>query len=128
MLVPRKNKTPTRGSRQEELADIAAWLPDDALASLHEFAGFLGNKYPPEVLATAEIVPITRPEREGVINAIKRLSKTYPMLDKRVLFEQTSAAMSAHVLNEVTAKDSIDRLEKVFRKEYEDFIVRMEKK
>ncbi len=128
MLVPRKNKTPTRDSRLEELADTAAWLPDDALLSLHEFAVFLGNKYPPEAPATAEIVPITRPESEGVIPAIKRLSKTYPMLDKRVLFEQTSAAMSAHVLNEVTAKESIDRLEKMFRKEYEDFVARMERK
>jgi len=50
------------------------------------------------------------------------------MLDKKILFEQTSAAMSAHVLNEVSAKESIDRLEKVFRKEYEDLITRMEQK
>ncbi|MCP3952916.1 MAG: hypothetical protein GY697_11970 [Desulfobacterales bacterium] len=128
MPVPRKNKTPTRDSHQEELANIAAWLPDDALSSLYEFAEFLGNKYPPEVPVAAEIVPIARPESEGVITAIKRLSKTYPMLDERVLFEQTSAAMSAHVLNEISAKDSIDRLEKVFRKEYEDFVARMEQK
>ncbi len=128
MLVPRKNKMPTRDSRLEELADIAAQLPDDALVILHEFGEFLANKYPPELPATAEIVSIARPENEGVIPAIKRLSKTYPMLDKKVLFEQTSVAMSAHVLNEVSAKESIDRLEKVFRKEYEDFIVRMEQK
>ena len=128
MLAPRKNKTPTRDSRLAELADIAVQLPDDALASLHEFAGFLANKYPPEAQLTAEIVSIARPEKEGVIPAIKRLSKTYPMLDKKVLFEQTSAAMSAHVLNEVSAKESIDRLEKVFRKEYEDLIARMEQK
>ena len=125
MLVPRKNKMPTRDSRLSDVEDIAAQLPDDALATLHEFAGFLANKYPPQAPAITEIVPIARPEEEGVIPAIKRLSKTYPMLDKKVLFEQTSVAMSAHVLSEITAKDSIDRLEDVFRKEYEDFIAQV---
>lgn len=94
---------------------------------LHEFAGFLAQKYPPEVATITEIVPIARPDKEGVIPAIKRLSKTYPMLDKKVLFEQTSAAMSAHVLKEISSEESIDRLEKVFRKEYDDLIERENK-
>lgn len=128
MLVPRKNKKSTPDSRQADISNIAAQLPDDALVTLHEFAGFLASKYPPAEPDTAEIVPLTRPDEEGVIPAIKRLSKTYPMLDKRVLFEQTSAAMSAHVLKEVSAKESIDRLEKVFRKEYEAFIAQIRPK
>jgi hypothetical protein len=122
MLVPKKSKSASRASRLEETADMAAQLPDEALVTLHEFAGFLADKYPPEAAAPAEIVPIPRPSKEGVIPAIKRLSKTYPMLDKKVLFEQTSVAMSAHVLNEVSSEESIDRLESVFRKEYEDYL------
>jgi hypothetical protein len=122
MLVPKKSKSASRASRLEETADMAAQLPDEALVTLHEFAGFLADKYPPEAAASAEIVPIPRPSKEGVIPAIKRLSKTYPMLDKKVLFEQTSVAMSAHVLNEVSSEESIDRLESVFRKEYEDYL------
>jgi len=101
---------------------MAVQLPDDALATLHEFAAYLADKFPPEEVAVIEIVPIPRPHKEGVIPAIKRLSKTYPMLDKRILFEQTSAAMSEHVLNEVSASDSIDRLESVFREEYETYL------
>ncbi len=124
MLIPQKSKNSSRTSRLEETADIAAQLPDEALATLHEFAGFLANKYPPEAVAPAEIVPIPRPEKEGVIPAIKRLSKTYPMLDKKVLFEQTSAAMSAHVLKEVPTEESIDRLETVFRREYDDYLAK----
>jgi hypothetical protein len=122
MLVPKKSRSASRASRLEETADMAAQLPDEALVTLHEFAGFLADKYPPEAAAPAEIVPIPRPSKEGVIPAIKRLSKTYPMLDKKVLFEQTSVAMSAHVLNEVSSEESIDRLESVFRKEYEDYL------
>jgi hypothetical protein len=127
MLVPRKSKKPARESRLVTTADIAAQLPDEALVMLHEFAEFLAHKYPPEVATVIEIVPIPRPEKEGVIPAIKRLSKTYPMLDKKVLFEQTSVAMSAHVLKEVSSEESIDRLEKVFRKEYDDLIERENK-
>ncbi len=125
MLVPQKSKCPSRVSRLEETADIAAQLPDEALLMLHEFAGFLANKYPPKAVSPVEVVSIPRPQKEGVIPAIKRLSKTYPMLDKKVLFDQTSAAMSAHVLNEVSPEESIDRLESVFRKEYEDYLSRM---
>lgn len=124
MLVPTKSNKPTRDSRLADITDAAALLPDEALVTLHEFTGFLANKYPPEAQSVIEMVPIPRPEEEGVIPAIKRLSKTYPMLDKKILFEQTSAAMSAHVLKEVTAMESIDRLEKVFRKEYEDYLER----
>jgi hypothetical protein len=127
MLIPRKSKKPSHESRLAETADIAAQLPDEALVLLHEFAGFLAHKYPPEVVVITEIVPIPRPGKEGVIPAIKRLSKTYPMLDKKVLFEQTSAAMSAHVLKEISSEESIDRLEKVFRKEYDDLIERENK-
>lgn len=122
MLVPKKSKSASRASRLEETADMAAQLPDEALVTLHEFAGFLADKYPSEAAAPAEIIPIPRPSKEGVIPAIKRLSKTYPMLDKKVLFEQTSVAMSAHVLNDVSSEESIDRLESVFRKEYEDYL------
>lgn len=122
MLIPQKRAIATRKSRIEALVALAEQLPEDALITLQEFAEFLSAKHPPEENQEPDIVPIPRPEDEGVIPAIKRLSKTYPMLDKRVLFEQTSATMSAHVLNEVSARESIDRLEKVFRKEYELFV------
>ena len=108
--------------RKADLATLEAIypkLPDEALATLSEFAGFLADKYPEEAQISKQLNPISRPDDESVIAAIKRLAKTYPMLDKKVLFDQTSAAMSAHVLQDVTSKESIDRLEKVFRKAYD---------
>ena len=128
MLIPQKKKSLTRESRLSDIENTAAQLPQQALESLHEFSAFLAQKYPPELPVIIEIVPIPRPDKEGVIPAIKRLAKTYPMLDKKILFEQTSAAMSAHVLSEVNAEESIDRLESVFRKEYEEYLERLTRK
>lgn len=124
MLAPKKSIKPTRKSRQAEIDEISSQLPDDVLITLHEFAEFLASKHPPVENIDVEIVSIPRPEKEGVISAIKRLAKTYPMVDKELLFDQTSAAMSAHVLNEVSSEESIDRLEEVFRKQYEEFVAR----
>ena len=124
MLVPKKSIKPTRKSRQTEIDEIGSQLPDDVLITLHEFAEFLASKHPPVENIDVEIVSIPRPEKEGVISAIKRLAKTYPMVDKELLFDKTSAAMSAHVLNEVSSEESIDRLEEVFRKQYEEFVAR----
>lgn len=108
--------------RKANLATLEAIypkLPDEALATLSDFAGYLADKYPSTEQISKELNPIPRPDNESVIAGIKRLAKTYPMLDKKILFDQTSAAMSAHVLQEVSSKESIDRLEKVFRKAYE---------
>ena len=125
MLIPQKSAGTSRKTRVAALVALAEQLPESALASLLEFAEFLHARHPSEAATALEIVPIPRPREEGVIPAIKRLSKTYPMLDKQVLFEQTSATMSAHVLNNISAQDSIDRLEEVFRKEYEAFLLRV---
>ena len=125
MLVPKKTKQPGRSARLALIAETAEQLPDEALLSLTDFAEFLAVKYPPaEGRAELEIVPIERPETETVIAAIRRLAKTYPMLDKEILFQQTSQAMSDHVLKEISQIDSIDRLEAVFREEYEALLKR----
>jgi hypothetical protein len=126
MRITQKTESGSPDSQRESIEKIVQQLPDDALATLNDFAEFLAHKYPPVKAESIEIVAIPRPHKEGVIPAIKRLSKTYPMLDKRVLFDQTSAAMSAHVLNEVSSEESINRLEKVFREEYEKLIEQAE--
>ena len=125
MLVPKKRKKPGREIRLASLSELATGLPDEALQTLLEFAEFLAQKHPAgDKVPDLEIVPIERPPGESVIAAIRRLAKTYPMLDRDVLFQQTSQAMSDHVLREVTDSESIDRLEEVFRKEYETLLAR----
>jgi len=121
MLIPNKTKRVTRESREAALAKHAVVLPDEALDSLCEFAEFLVAKYPAPELEQA-YVSLPRPQGESVIAAIRRLSKSYPMLDKTTLFDQTSAAMSAHILQDISAEESIDKLETVFREKYQAFV------
>ena len=122
MLIPGKSKRPSRESRLASLSDIAAGLPDEALLTLFEFSEFLAAKHPKEVEIDQHYQPLPRPEDESVIAAIKRLSQSYPMLDKTTLFDQTSAAMSAHILQDVSKQASIDKLERIFREKYETFL------
>lgn len=121
MLIPNKTGRVTRDARETTLAKRANALPDEAFDSLCEFAEFLAAKYPAPEIEQA-YVPLPRPDGEAVIAAIKRLSKSYPMLDKASLFDQTSAAMSAHILQDVSAEKSIDKLETVFKEKYQAYL------
>lgn len=73
-----------------------------------------------DLAATAsepEIEP--RPSDESVIAAIKRLSRSYSMLDKADMLHETSDLMSAHVLKGKPAVEVIDELEVLFVTHYE---------
>ena len=59
-------------------------------------------------------VAIARPERESVVAAIKRLSQTYPMLERSALLNETSSLMVAHVMHGRAAASVIDDLEILF--------------
>ncbi len=120
-MIP-SSATSTRTAQLSNIESIGKDLPHEALAMLAEFAQFLKAKHPSIQTEVQALNPIDRPVEENVIAAIRRLSKTYPMLDKSILFEQTSAAMSAHVLQEISSTESIDRLEQVFKKEYEAYL------
>ena len=65
-----------------------------------------------------EPLDIERPENESVIKGIKRLSETYPMVDKDNILHPISDLMTAHMLQGKEAKQIIDELEAVFLKEY----------
>ena len=63
---------------------------------------------------------ISRPEKESVIKAIKRLSTSYFMIDSAEMFNTTSALMSEHIMKGRAANEVIDELEQVFKKHYEN--------
>ena len=65
-----------------------------------------------------EPVDIPRPEEESVIKAIKRLSETYPMVDKENILHPISDLMTSHMISGRAAHDVIDDLQEVFLKEY----------
>ena len=59
-----------------------------------------------------------------MIAAIRRLSATYSMLDRGAMLNETSALMSAHVLQGQGATQTIDALEALFVRHYETFRTR----
>ena len=65
-----------------------------------------------------EPVDIPRPEDESVIKAIKRLSATYPMVDKENILHPISDLMTSHMISGRAAPDVIDDLQEVFFNEY----------
>ena len=70
----------------------------------------------PGVIAEPE--PIERPASETVVGALKRLSKTYPMLDKSLMLSATSDLVAKHILQGTGTADAIDALEDIFREHY----------
>jgi hypothetical protein len=88
--------------------------------TLLAFADFLAQRAQPEPPPPIprEPIPIARPEHETVIGAIKRLSRTYEMLARDALLNETSALMSAHVLRGRPASEVIDELEILFERHY----------
>lgn len=89
---------------------------------LLEFAVFLTARQAgaddPAVSDQAPL-PVARPATETVVKAIKRLAQTYPMLDRRKLFGETSKFLAQHTLEGRPAAAVIDELEVVFLRHYE---------
>jgi hypothetical protein len=69
-------------------------------------------------------VEIPRPAEESVIKAIRRLTATYPSMDKKDLLTKSSSLMSEHLLQNRPAMDVIDELEQLFRAQYEAEVAR----
>jgi hypothetical protein len=59
-----------------------------------------------------------RPEGESVVLALRRLTRSYPMLDRRRLMDTASALMAQHALQGRAASEVIDELELVFERHY----------
>lgn len=64
--------------------------------------------------------PEPRPAEESVVLAIRRLKRSYPMLDRRCLMGPASALMAQHALQGRAAAEVIDELELVFERHYRE--------
>lgn len=62
--------------------------------------------------------PGARPAGETVAKAIRRLARTYPMLDRRRLMPEACNLMAQHALHGRAAAEVIVELEAVFEKHY----------
>lgn len=92
--------------------------------TLSAFAEFLAQRKAGSDIPVAAIEapqPIERPENESVVRAIKRLSATYPMLDRQKLLHQTSNLVTEHIMQGRKAAEVIDDIERIFAEQYEKY-------
>lgn len=121
-------------AERERLLSIFEALDAGAREGLLEFAEFLlarhggvdaggvrASEQPGDAGAAREIPRpkrIPRPENEAVVAAIKRLRRTYPMLDRNKMLNQVYTLMNQHVVEGRSAREVIDELEHVFEQAY----------
>ena len=119
---------PVQGTKEErKLLKVFNALDDKNKESLQAFAEFLqmrsGQSFETVVTDIEDVVleplEIPRPDEESVIAAIKRLTKTYPMVDKENILHPIADLMTSHMVQGRSAPDVIDDFEGLFKKEYE---------
>jgi len=112
-------------STERKLLKLFSELSESQQQTLLSFAEFLTQRNgdtPDEDQPPPQPVLIERPSEETVVGAIKRLTASYPMLDRAKLFNETSALMMRHVMQGQEALLVIDELEKLFEKHYQDLV------
>lgn len=91
---------------------------------LVDFSELLASRAGSEVEESqppAKLNIIPRPAEESVPKAIKRLAKSYPMLDDVELLHRCSALMSEHILQGRASCEIIDELELLYQQSYEHY-------
>lgn len=104
-----------RRQSDRKLLDLFERLAPEQQDRLIAFAEFLADDVP----GASRPDPVPRPERETVTMAIRRLVRSYPMLDRRKLMAEASRLMAQHALEGRAAAGVIDDLEAVFARHYE---------
>lgn len=110
-------------TEKKKLLDLFGQLDESQQEMLLAFAEFLVTR--PGLADEADPVrprPIERPTEETLVMALRRLTQTYPMLDRRKLFNEASRFMAEHALAGRPAAEVIDELEVVFAKHYKRII------
>jgi len=108
--------------KEKKLIEYYQCLPTEQAETLLAYAEFMAGRFGQVDELPVEIQNIPRPQKESVIAAIKRLSATYPMLDKTRIFNESSSLMSQHIIQGREALEVIDELEALFEREYKGFI------
>ncbi len=89
----------------------------ETLIAFAEFLAVRTVAESPREIGEPEAIP--RPAVESVVQAIKRLRLTYPMIDHSSMLHELSDHMTQHLVMGKPAVEVIDELEAVFRRHYE---------
>ncbi len=97
-------------------------LDPDKRNSLLDYARYLADRSSVHEATVAEPLEIARPaEQESVVGAMRRLTKSYHMLDTRELLDRASGLMTQHLVQGRDAEEIIGELEQLFRLHYEKY-------
>ena len=103
---------------EKKLLNMYRKLNDTDKQSLEKFAAFLHANAEEVAEPLADVVLIEAKPDETVIGALKRLSASYPMLDKSIMLNQTSSFMTQHVMQGRAKEEVIPELEAAFAEQY----------
>jgi hypothetical protein len=113
-------------SSEQHLTGLFRQLAVNDQLTLLAFAEFLaGRRVPGDVTASSEpvVIPepetIERPAGESVVAALKRLSRTYPMLDKTEMLGATADVVASNIMQGTDPVAAVDQLESIFRSRYD---------
>ncbi|HEY0635945.1 MAG TPA: hypothetical protein VGE00_11235, partial [Gammaproteobacteria bacterium] len=111
----------------KRLTQLFNRLGEGERATLLAFAEFLASRLSEPAAEPARVqsqVPlaIPRPEKETVIGAVKRLSATYPMVDRDKMLHETAGLMTQHMVQGRPAPEVIDELEQLFARHYQLYL------
>ena len=108
---------------EKTLLAMFSSMDESGQSALLEYAEFLAARHPLKQVSMKPL-DIERPAQESVVAAIKRLSHTYPMLDRQALLHETSSYMMQHMMHGRDAIEIIDEMEVYFRRQYEQLDLR----
>jgi len=116
-------------SAEQQLTEQFQQLDAGDQATLLAFAAFLASRSPARTV-TVKAEPVTipepeiiqRPEKESVVGALKRLAKSYPMLDKTEMLSATSDLVATTIMQGTDPVGVIDELEDIFSTHYEQLV------
>ncbi|MDH5545634.1 MAG: Crp/Fnr family transcriptional regulator [Gammaproteobacteria bacterium] len=104
---------------EKQLLEIFRQLDGQGRNSLLDFGLFLQGRHAATSLPVSEPNVISAKEGETVVGALKRLSQSYPMLDKSKMLNETSVLVTQHVMQGRGRTEVIEELELVFKKHYQ---------
>ena len=109
----------------EKLLSLFEQLGAGEQQTLLAFADFLavrsasltaGMQRAPVIVPAPE--RIERPAQESIVAGLKRLSRTYPMLDKSEMLSATSDLVATNIMQGTDSARVIDELEEIFATHY----------
>ena len=106
---------------EQSLLKAFRQMTPTAQCTLVDFANYLSRQYPVVTPPGSEQpLQVPRPVEESVIAAIRRLAKTYPMLDSDNVFSAATTLMTRHIMGQQATVEVIDELEAMFKASYDD--------